>query len=166
MQSISKDQELELHAQSMGKLLLDIARVKNLRDPILGEAAAESRLSPTQIHTVMWLGNDGPLTMGDLARRGGITEKTITGVIDRLERDGYVHRERDLADRRVVRVVLTEKTEFREMRAVMEQRFRIFLGFLDAEDRQALLRILSKLHARLAAQTTHLTHTTGGKEQT
>jgi DNA-binding MarR family transcriptional regulator len=165
MQSISKDQEIELDAQSMGKLLLDIARVKNLRDPILGEAAAESRLSPTQIHTVMWLGNDGPLTMGDLARRGGITEKTITGVIDRLERDGYVHRERDLADRRVVRVVLTEKgaTEFREMRAVMEQRFRIFLGFLDAEDRQALLRILSKLHARLAAQTTN---TTGGKEQT
>lgn len=166
MQSISKDQEIELDAQSMGKLLLDIARVKNLRDPILGEAAAESRLSPTQIHTVMWLGNDGPLTMGDLARRGGITEKTITGVIDRLERDGYVHRERDLADRRVVRVVLTEKgaTEFREMRAVMEQRFRIFLGFLDAADRQALLRILGNLHARLAAQTT--THMTGGKEQT
>jgi len=34
---------------------------------------------------------------------------TISGVIDRLEKKGYVLRDRDLEDRRVIKVVLTPK---------------------------------------------------------
>jgi DNA-binding MarR family transcriptional regulator len=48
----------------------------------------------------------GPMTAGELAERAGLTAGgAITGVIDRLERSGLVHRERDPADRR--RVVIT-----------------------------------------------------------
>ena len=35
--------------------------------------------------------------------------QAITGLLDRLERDGYVERVRDLYDRRGVRLVVTEK---------------------------------------------------------
>jgi DNA-binding MarR family transcriptional regulator len=48
-------------------------------------------------------------TPGDLARLTGLTTGAITGVIDRLERDGYVRRERDTGDRRKVTVVPTGK---------------------------------------------------------
>ena len=44
----------------------------------------------------------GPITAGELARRVGLTSGAITGVIDRLERDGWVRRARDPADRRKV----------------------------------------------------------------
>jgi DNA-binding MarR family transcriptional regulator len=48
----------------------------------------------------------GPRTAGELARATGLTSGAITGLIDRLERAGYVTRDGDPADRRrvVVRV--------------------------------------------------------------
>jgi DNA-binding MarR family transcriptional regulator len=47
----------------------------------------------------------GPLTPGRLAQLTGLTTGSVTGVIDRLERAGFVSRERDDADRRKVRVI-------------------------------------------------------------
>jgi DNA-binding MarR family transcriptional regulator len=47
---------------------------------------------------------NGPLTAGRLAELSGLTTGTVTGVIDRLERAGFVRRERDVADRRRVLV--------------------------------------------------------------
>ena len=48
----------------------------------------------------------GQLTAGELARATGLTTASITGVVDRLEEAGFVHRERDAADRRRVVVHL------------------------------------------------------------
>lgn len=52
------------------------------------------------------LGRHGPLTPGRLATLSGLTTGTVTGVVDRLERTGFVRRERDTGDRRKVLVVL------------------------------------------------------------
>ncbi len=52
------------------------------------------------------LGRHGPLTPGRLAALSGLTTGTVTGVLDRLERAGFVRRERDSGDRRKVLVVL------------------------------------------------------------
>nr|WP_245967639.1 MarR family transcriptional regulator [Streptomyces fragilis] len=46
------------------------------------------------------------LAAGDLAERANITTGAVTGVLNRLERAGYVHRQPDPNDRRRVRVVL------------------------------------------------------------
>jgi len=49
----------------------------------------------------------GPLSPSALARRAGLHPATMTGILDRLERGGWIARERDPADRRgvVVRLV-------------------------------------------------------------
>lgn len=44
----------------------------------------------------------GPLSPSALARLAGLHPATMTGVLDRLERGGWVVRERDPADRRAV----------------------------------------------------------------
>jgi DNA-binding MarR family transcriptional regulator len=44
----------------------------------------------------------GPLTPSALARRAGLHPATMTGILDRLERGGWVTRERDPSDRRAV----------------------------------------------------------------
>jgi DNA-binding MarR family transcriptional regulator len=44
----------------------------------------------------------GPITAGELAQRTGLTTGAITGVIDRLEKAGFVQRARDPGDRRRV----------------------------------------------------------------
>jgi DNA-binding MarR family transcriptional regulator len=46
----------------------------------------------------------GPLSPSALARRAGLHAATMTGVLDRLERGGWVVRERDPEDRRAVNV--------------------------------------------------------------
>lgn len=44
----------------------------------------------------------GPISPGALARRAGLHPATMTGVLDRLERGGWIARERDPSDRRAV----------------------------------------------------------------
>jgi DNA-binding MarR family transcriptional regulator len=46
----------------------------------------------------------GPLSPSALARRAGLHPATLTGVLDRLERGGWIARDRDPADRRGVLV--------------------------------------------------------------
>jgi predicted ArsR family transcriptional regulator len=51
-----------------------------------------------------FLGRQGPMSPTALARAMQLHPATMTGVIDRLEGDGWVLRERDPADRRAVQV--------------------------------------------------------------
>src|SRR6266540_1073637 len=44
----------------------------------------------------------GPLSPSALARRAGLHPATMTGILDRLERGGWVARDRDPSDRRAV----------------------------------------------------------------
>jgi DNA-binding MarR family transcriptional regulator len=44
----------------------------------------------------------GPLSPTQLARLSGLHPATLTGILDRLERGGWIARERDPADRRAV----------------------------------------------------------------
>ena len=64
-------------------------------------------LNPTDHKCADFLWTRGPMTAGELAELTGLTTGAITGVIDRLERGGFVRREDDPGDRRrvVVRAV-------------------------------------------------------------
>jgi len=46
-----------------------------------------------------------PITAGQLAAATGLTTGAVTGLVDRLEKAGFVRREHDRTDRRKVRVV-------------------------------------------------------------
>ena len=65
------------------------------------------------------LARTGPITAGELARRTGLTTGAITGVIDRLEKRGFVERVRDPHDRR--RVVV--KPDVKRMEQVIAPLF-------------------------------------------
>lgn len=147
-----REQGLE-EALRLREVLLDLGRRRSLRDPF-ASACEEMRLTPVQIHAVFWLGHDGPLAMGELARRVGTTEKTLTGVVDRLEREGYLHRERDAADRRLVRVRLARRGEeaHRRIDDLVNDKVARLLALLDPSERRTLFRIVEKLHDRLLAE--------------
>lgn len=152
MQDISEVDSLGDDADRMRELLIALGRRRPLRDPI-STTMDEMELTPPQLHALLWLGHDGPLTMGDLARRSGITEKTITGVVDRLERLGLAERVRGEADRRVVRARLTRKgsNTYRRIDGLMREKLQRLLSRLDAADRRDLFRIIGNLLASLAA---------------
>jgi DNA-binding MarR family transcriptional regulator len=62
-----------------------------------------------QLWVIKTISLDGRLSLGDLGKRMYLQPSTITGLIDVLERKGYVGRARDPQDRRVVKVQLTPK---------------------------------------------------------
>ncbi len=140
-------------AQRLREVLLDLGRRRSLRDPF-SSACEEMQLTPVQIHAVFWLGHDGPLAMGELARRVGTTEKTLTGVVDRLEREGYLRRERDAADRRLVRARLARRgvEAHRRIDGLVVDKVAGLLALLDPPERRTLFRIVEKLHDRILSE--------------
>ena len=66
-------------------------------------------LTPPQyfVFNALWMG-DG-ISVGDLGGQVSLDSSTLTGIIDRLERSGYVERRMNPDDRRSVRVFLTAK---------------------------------------------------------
>ncbi len=75
----------------------------NAQSVMFSQAVAERLgINPTDLECLGIIGETGALTAGQLAELTGLTTGAITGVIDRLERAGYVRREQDPADRRRV----------------------------------------------------------------
>ena len=65
----------------------------------------ESRL---QILTYLYFAPDRHMTLGQLAESQNLVPRTVTGLVDKLERDGLVRRVPDASDRRSVRAQLTK----------------------------------------------------------
>jgi DNA-binding MarR family transcriptional regulator len=145
-----KGHSLRHDADVLEGRILALARLRPLRDPVAA-TCEHLALTPPQIHALLWLGEDGPLTMGELARRVAVTEKTVTGIVDRLERDGHLARERDPSDRRVVRTRLTAQGEdaYRRIDGEIHASVQRLLALLDPSDRRALLRIVDRIIERL-----------------
>lgn len=143
------------------ELFLEIGRRRSLRDPIAA-ACEDLQLTSPQIHAVGWLGTDETLTMGELARRLCISEKTATGVVDRLQAAGTVNRERDPTDRRVIRVRLTSDGEAlaAEVHSHVGAMIGRVLHLLDAPRRTALFDIMETLLLRMEQEAVSATGTT------
>jgi len=69
------------------------------------EATEDVGVNPTDLGSLCLLLLHGPAPAGRLAELTGLTTGAVTGVIDRLEKGGFVRREVDPADRRKVIVV-------------------------------------------------------------
>lgn len=78
--------------------------------------------------------------------------QTVTGVLDRLERAGWVSRLRDLRDRRAVRLELTEKGRdvVTKVRSTLERDIHDILCEMDMERCRRLEADLGKLEAVVA----------------
>jgi len=73
------------------------------------EELSKEHLTVPQLEIIACLDRSKGLPLSEVAERLLISGGNVTGIIDRLERDGYVHRLRDKRDRRIVRALLTEK---------------------------------------------------------
>ncbi len=65
-------------------------------------------LRPAYMGVLMTLWEEDGQKVVDLARGAGLEPSTMTGLLDRMERDGLVRREADPEDRRVLRIFLNE----------------------------------------------------------
>jgi DNA-binding MarR family transcriptional regulator len=92
----------------------------------------------------------GPRTPAELAEAAGVTRATMTGLIDTLERDGFVRREPDPDDRRMMSVRLTPKADayLQKMLPGHFQTMARIMAPLSETERKTLVRLLTKVLQR------------------
>ncbi|MET8652377.1 MULTISPECIES: MarR family winged helix-turn-helix transcriptional regulator [Nocardia] len=105
-------------------------------------------LTTQQIELLCQLDGHTP-TFGELATLLGCDKTNVTGMVDRLERRGFLTRQADPADRRVTRAALTPHgiALRAEIRAVLEQEL---TDRLPTADRAELLALVTAAAAALA----------------
>ena len=115
---------------------------RHVKDPQTGEV-----LSGHQASVLDHLDDVQPTALFDLARHMGVTASTMSLTIDRLQRDGYVQRERSTADRRRVDLRLTEAgVRIKKQQKVLEPDLvAAVLAQLDERKRKQALRGLELL---------------------
>src|SRR3954471_6078200 len=113
---------------------------------------ADESLSIAQFHLVEPLLHAGaPLSVGELAQAAGVAAPTATRMLDALARDGLCERTRDDADRRCVKVTLTDarRAAADERRPRNDARRRRIYASLSPDDRRDAARLLERLAAAI-----------------
>jgi DNA-binding MarR family transcriptional regulator len=136
------------HADAAARLRVAITRLqRQLRQQSVGELTLSQW---SALHTIEMR---GPMRIGDLADREGVSAPTATRLVASLEERGLVSRRMDAADRRSSYVSLTrqgsEKLEW--VRRVRTARLAQRLSLLSEHDLDRLLDVLPLLEA-LAAE--------------
>lgn len=117
-------------------------RSREVRDPHGGR-----RLSSHQASILSHLDDVDPTMVGELAEHVGVTPSTMSLTLKRLEDAGYVRRDRDPSDRRVMNVRLTDAgVRMRDAHTLLDaRRVRAMLDMLAPADRAAALHGLRLL---------------------
>jgi DNA-binding MarR family transcriptional regulator len=90
--------------------LISAFRTSGNLDRAFDTRAAEALgVNLTDLHCLNIVENRGGVTAGALAAEAGLTTGAVTGVVDRLERAGYARRVPDRADRRRVKIEVTDR---------------------------------------------------------
>jgi MarR family transcriptional regulator, organic hydroperoxide resistance regulator len=71
--------------------------------------AEESGLTGPQVTLMASLVTRGPMALTELSRALGMTHSTASGIVDRLEARGLLHRSPDATDRRRTLIAVTDK---------------------------------------------------------
>ncbi len=122
---------------------------------ITKELARKAELTGPQLAVIKGLEQIGKLSLTELSERIRAQNSTVTGIIDRMEREGLVVRERSTEDRRVIQIRLTEKGAAiaREIPVEPMEVFQEALGILSPAETRDLLRILTKVANRVRERT-------------
>jgi len=128
-----------------------VVRLFRLVNRANNRALVDQQLSAEQAHILSVLWFEGPMTMGKLQRQLALSSPTLTGAIDRMEKQELVRRVPDPADRRasLLEPRLAPKARAR-IEAILDESERKTFAALTAAERKELVRLLDKCIAHLA----------------
>lgn len=120
------------------------------------EILADFGITSPQFDALLFLHRDGDMPMGALCDRMSLACSTVTDLVSRMEKGGFVIRERDQNDRRVIKVRLLPRGE-EMVHKVMASRIRYLtdiLADLPAEERAKAIAVLEEIYELIHEPTT------------
>jgi DNA-binding MarR family transcriptional regulator len=135
-------------ADTLGFLIHDVARMMRWE---FDRRANELGLTRAQWQVLAYLLRLEGAQQKELADLMDITPITLTGLLDRLERDGWVERRIDPADRRAKRIYLTDKVEpvTKSIRKIGTEVRHQALDGLNEADQTQLMHLLLRMRGNL-----------------
>lgn len=111
-------------------------------------------LAPGHLHVLRQIKPEEALTLSELCQRAGMENSNVTSVIDSFVDRGFVQRQRDLKDRRIVRVSLSEQgEEFRNRAVEKHDRFICDLyGNLTDDEMKKLMDIAKQVTVKISGE--------------
>ena len=128
-------------AEQLLRLTRRLQRIQSRQLEPIGITPAQFRLLRTTAHY------DGPPRMADLAERLDVVPRAVTTLVDGLEASGRVRRAPDPANRRVIRIEITDegRAVLRSLRDARKAAAEEILAPLTAEQREVLGGLLTAL---------------------
>lgn len=153
MATQSRRDSRHVSADSSGRELVELfGRLTPHWIKWLHRTAEPAGLTPARLRVLGTLRHQGPSIMHALAEELGVTPRNITALIDGLEEDGLVERQRHPTDRRATVIALTDlgnKVTESWWDEHIVRTSEIFDAISEREQR-TLLRLLQKLEGPLA----------------
>lgn len=128
--------------------LLNLLRTSDWIDNRFGRLFRNYGLTSSQYNVLRILRGEGqPLPSLEIADRMIQVVPAITGLIDRLEKQGFVERRRCSEDRRVVYVEITAKglTTLKQLDSPVAELHKSLVGHLSRPELKELSRLLEKV---------------------
>lgn len=136
-------------AQDLGQMVGEIVKSLNRQfKKQFHKFAGGQALTVPQLLLLRHLVINGSSTISEIAENLNLANSTISGIVDRLERDGFVSRLKDEVDRRIVHVHITEHAKrLRQQVPEFQKKFLLELmqGTSD-QDLQEMLIYFSKFY--------------------
>jgi DNA-binding MarR family transcriptional regulator len=125
--------------------------------------AAHLGMSAAEWRCLGLVAEHGPSTAGRLAQMSGFTTGAITGIADRLERAGYVRRERHPEDRRsvIIKPLLRAKEVEDQVAPILQSlmaRMAVVTSHYSAGELAAIAAFLAETTKVLRSETARLKH--------
>jgi DNA-binding MarR family transcriptional regulator len=141
------------------RLAYQLGRELSARTIMFHSSIAEKMgLSITEHKALDLLSRQGPITAGQLADVTGLTTGAITGMVDRLQKAGFVRRVADPSDRRKVKIeaVVEKYEEMAGIFASLGQAMNALLEGYDDKELAVIQDFMTRLPALMEQETKKL----------
>ncbi len=146
-------------ARQLQSAISTIVRIQKILEPSVETAHGALKLAPSDIQTMRFIAGHPGCMSGSVATFLGVVPTTMTSIVDRLVKRGFVSRARPESNRRAVSLNLTEEgaAAFARLEAEELASSRFMLEALPEEERAAFVRSMT----RIADALTELRRETG-----
>lgn len=131
-----------------------IKKLKEMMHDNMAHMFKEVNLTGPQGMLVGILFKFGPQKISTITERMGLSMSTVSGILDRLERDQIISREKSESDRRVILIALTDtfKASASQAFSKMESRFSDKLKKASDTEIETILEALSIMERLMSQQ--------------
>jgi len=104
---MKRNEQRDRRERETGQIVKSIRLIGNVHRRYSAQLMRKYRMTGQQVGALAILARAPGISLGELGERMYLHISTCSGIVDRLERKGYVERRRDREDRRIVRLYVT-----------------------------------------------------------